>query len=84
MSFFDIVAASNESTVFAEYTPEKRKSTDYQSEAELEKDLIRRLTLQGYEYISIKSENELIEWEHFYSSVIVNRNDGILEKTRKI
>lgn len=60
MSNFDIVAASSESTVIAEYTPEKRKSTDYQSEAELEKDFIHRLTQQGYEYIQIKSEQDLI------------------------
>ena len=61
MSNFDVVAASNESTVVAEYTPEKRKSTDFQSEAELEKDFIHRLTQQGYEYITIKSEQNLID-----------------------
>ena len=37
MNSFKIVASSNENTVVAEYTPEERKSTDYQSEAELEK-----------------------------------------------
>lgn len=47
MNNFEIVASSNESTVVAEYTPEKRKSTDYQSEAELEKDFIDRLVSQG-------------------------------------
>ena len=36
MNSFEIVASSTESTVVAEYTPEKRKSTDYQSEAALE------------------------------------------------
>lgn len=41
MNSFEIVASSTENTVVAEYTPEKRKSTDYQSEAELEKDFIK-------------------------------------------
>lgn len=31
MNSFEVVASSNENTVVAEYTPEKRKSTDYQS-----------------------------------------------------
>lgn len=102
MSNFEIVASSTESTVVAEYTPEKRKSSDYQSEAELEQDLIKRLIAQGYEYITIKSEQDLIdnlrvqleklnnytffdkEWNDFYTSVISNGNDGIVEKTRKI
>lgn len=102
MNSFEIVASSTENTVVAEYTPEKRKSTDYQSEAELEKDFINRLVSQGYEYITIKSEQDLIdnlrtqleklnnytffdkEWNDFYSSVISNGNDGIVEKTRKI
>ena len=102
MNSFEIVASSTESTVVAEYTPEKRKSTDYQSEAELERDFIKRLVGQGYEYITIKSEQDLIdnlraqleklnnytffdkEWDDFYTSVIANGNDGILEKTKKI
>lgn len=61
MNNFEIVASSTESTVVAEYTPEQRKSTDYQSEAALEKDFIHRLTQQGYEYIIIKSEQDLID-----------------------
>ena len=102
MSNFEIVASSTESTVVAEYTLAQRKSTDYQSEAELEQDFIKRLVSQGYEYLAIKSEQDLInnlrtqleklnnytffdkEWNDFYTSVIANGNDGILEKTRKI
>ena len=61
MNSFEIVASSTESTVVAEYTPEKRKSTDYQSEAALEQDFINRLVSQGYEYITIKSEQDLID-----------------------
>ena len=60
MSSFNIIAETNEATVVAKYTPEKRKSTDYQSEAELEKDFIYRLTQQGYEYVNIKDEKDLI------------------------
>lgn len=61
MNSFEIVASSTESTVVAEYTPEKRKSTDYQSEAELENDFINRLEDQGYKYITIKNEQDLID-----------------------
>ena len=61
MSTFNMVASMNESTVVAEYTPESRRSDSYQSEAELEKELIRILTEQSYEYLQIHSEAELIE-----------------------
>lgn len=61
MSTFNMVASMNESTVVAEYTPESRRSDSYQSEAELEKELIRMLTEQGYESLQIHSEAELIE-----------------------
>lgn len=61
MSIFNMVASMNESTVVAEYMPESRRSDSYQSEAELEKEFIRMLTEQGYEYLQIHSEAELIE-----------------------
>ena len=61
MNAFEIVASSDESTVVAEYTPEKRKGTDYQSEKELEQEFIKRLVGQGYEHINIKSEQDLID-----------------------
>ena len=51
MSFFNIVAASNENTVVTEYEPVKSRSDSYQSEAELEKEFIRLLTEQGYTYL---------------------------------
>ncbi|WP_279233286.1 hypothetical protein [Hathewaya massiliensis] len=37
MSSFNIIAETNEATVIAKYTPEKRKSSDYEGEDELEK-----------------------------------------------
>lgn len=61
MSTLNIIATSNESTVVTEYIPEIRRSESYQSEAELEKEFIRMLTQQGYEYITIHTEQELVE-----------------------
>ena len=60
MAFYNIVAQSNESTVVSEYKSQKVRSDAYQSEAELEKEFINLLQEQGYEYLSIKSESDLI------------------------
>lgn len=60
MSAYNIIAASNESTVVAEYTPESSRSESFQSEAALEKEFIRLLTEQGYAYLSIHDEAGLI------------------------
>ncbi|MDR2202294.1 MAG: type I restriction endonuclease subunit R [Clostridiales bacterium] len=60
MSTYNIVAATNESTVVTEYVPDGRREREYQTEAELEKDLIKRLETQGYEYIRVASETALI------------------------
>lgn len=60
MSTYNIVAASNEATVVSEYIPEAERSIDYQSEAALEKDFIKRLCSQGYEYLNIPDEQSLI------------------------
>ena len=61
MSAYNIIAATTESTVVSEYIPEPRKSDAYQSEAALEKEFIRLLQGQGYEYIQVCSEAELIQ-----------------------
>ena len=61
MPYFNIVAQTNENTVVTEYEPIKKRSDGYQSEAELEKDFIRMLTEQGYEYLSIHTETELLQ-----------------------
>lgn len=60
MSEFNIVLASNESTVVSEYTPEGKRSDNYQSEAELEKEFIKILGSQGYQYITIHKEKDLV------------------------
>lgn len=60
MSFYNIVAQSNESTVVTEYKSDKVRSDAYQSEAELENEFIKLLQSQSYEYLPIKSEKDLI------------------------
>ena len=60
MSTFNMVASMNESTVVSEYISEGKRSASYQSEADLEKEFIRMLTEQGYEYLQIHTEAELI------------------------
>ena len=61
MSYFNIVAQTNENTVVTEYEFVTKRSDAYQSEAELEKEFIRLLTEQGYEYLHIHTEAELID-----------------------
>ena len=56
-----MVAESTMSTVAAEYEVEYRRATRYQSEAEMEQDLIRQLQSQAYEYLDLKTEAELID-----------------------
>ncbi len=60
MSSYEIVAASSESTVVAEFTPDPGRVSAYQSEADLERELIRQLQGQAYEYLRIHDEAELI------------------------
>jgi type I restriction enzyme R subunit len=50
----------SEATVVAEYAAEYRVSAEFQTEAELEREFIRLLQTQGYEYLTIHSEAELI------------------------
>ena len=60
MPYFNIVAQTNENTVVTEYEPVKARSDSYQSEAALEKEFIRLLCEQGYEYLKIGTEKEII------------------------
>jgi type I restriction enzyme, R subunit len=61
MSSYNIVASTEEATVVAEYIPESNgRSEKYQSEAELEREFIQLLTSQGYEYLTIHHEADLI------------------------
>ena len=55
-----MIAESNESTVVAEFIPDSRAASGYQSEAQLERDFITLLEAQGYEYLTIHDEASLI------------------------
>ena len=58
---FDLISQNTQSTVVAEYErPAKERETGYQSEAELEAAFIAQLQRQGYEYLPIHHEAELI------------------------
>lgn len=60
MPYFNIVAETNENTVVTQYEPVKKRSDAYQSEAELEKEFISMLTEQGYEYLQIHTEEDMV------------------------
>ena len=57
---YDPIAFSNESTVVAEYISDAKAEAAYQSEADLERELIRLLRSQAYEYLPITSEAQLL------------------------
>lgn len=57
---YNLVAENSQSTVVAEYTPDKKRIAHYQSEAELERAFIKQLETQAYEYIEITSEGDLV------------------------
>ena len=102
MTNIGLISENDNSTVLAEYKRLNRVATSFQSEAALEKELINTLVEQGYEYLTINNEDELIlnlrrqleklnnyhftdgEWDYFFSKVIANKNDYIIEKTRLI
>ncbi len=56
---YNIIAENEEYTVVSEYQAEYGKPDKYQSEAMLEKDFIKTLTEQGYEYLPIHAEKDL-------------------------
>ena len=60
MSQFNVILASNESTVVAEYEPQGSRSDAYQSEAALESAFIKLLSEQGYEYLTIHDSDALV------------------------
>lgn len=61
MSQYNIIAESQEYTVVAEYDHVATPAEAYQSEADLEKEFIRLLGEQGYEYLPIHTEADLIK-----------------------
>ena len=60
MNKINIISNNNNSTVVTEYIGLERKDTSYQSEAQLEKEFIKTLVEQGYEYLTFTSEDELV------------------------
>ncbi len=61
MSQYNIIVSTDEVTVVSEYEPQAKRSDAYQSEAALEVAFIKMLGEQGYEYVSINNEADLIE-----------------------
>ena len=60
MNYFNIVAETNENTVVTMYEPMPKSFQAYQSEAALEKEFIHMLEDQGYTYLPIHTEADLV------------------------
>ena len=60
MSKYNVVMEMSNSTVVTEYKPVQKCSDSYQSEAALEKEFIKMLEEQGYDYLQIHDSNTLI------------------------
>ena len=60
MAQYNIIAESQEYTVVSEYDHVATPAENYQSEADLEKEFIRLLQEQGYDYLPIHKEADLI------------------------
>ncbi|EAK0455697.1 type I restriction endonuclease subunit R [Campylobacter upsaliensis] len=59
MKSLKLLAQSTASTIAVEWTPSKKVDSSYQSEAQLEKELIATLQAQGYGYAPISDEKSL-------------------------
>ena len=57
---YNMLISTLESTVVTEYVKEDMPVYTYQSEADLEREFIKNLQNQGYEYLIIHNEKELI------------------------
>ena len=60
MSKYNVVMEMSNSTVVTEYKPVQKRSDSYQSEAALEKEFIKMLEEQGYDYLQIHDSSTLI------------------------
>ncbi|HPF83483.1 MAG TPA: hypothetical protein PLV83_04910, partial [Bacilli bacterium] len=60
MSNINIISENDNSTVITEYKGLNNRNKSYQSEDALEKEFIKTLQGQSYEYLIINSEEELI------------------------
>jgi len=59
-SRYEPIAVSAESTVVAEFVNEGQQASGYQSEADLERELIKILKGQAYEYLTFSTEEQLV------------------------
>ncbi len=57
---YKLISENPESTIVSEYNSERTKETNYQTESDLEKEFIKQLTSQAYEYLPIHTGEELI------------------------
>lgn len=57
---YEPIAVSSESTVVAEFIPDMATASAYQSEADLERDFIKLLQSQAYEYLALTTEAQLV------------------------
>ena len=57
---YETIAVSSESTVVAEFVPDAGAETAYQSEADLERKLVKLLQGQAYDYLPITTEAQLV------------------------
>lgn len=60
MTNLQMIAQASDMTVLSEYEPDKKKRTEYQSEAELEEAFIKGLCNVGYERLIIHNEKDLL------------------------
>ena len=60
MDDYKIIVEQEHQTVMAHFEVEPKPSEGYQSEAQLEKALIKQLVAQGYEYVKIQDEAALL------------------------
>ena len=102
MTSYNTIAENPNSTVVAEYIPAKQNATHYQGEDELEREFVRLLQGNGYQYLNITQNNDLLhnlrsqlsklndmtfsdnEWQQMLTKYLVNKNEGIEEKTNKV
>ena len=61
MAQYNIIAENDDYTIVSDYEAVYRTNDKHQSEAQLEKELIKTLTEQGYEYLNIHTEQDLVE-----------------------
>lgn len=58
---YNIIAENENYTIVSDYEAIYRKSDKYQTEAQLEKEFIKTLSEQGYDYLQIHKEQDLVD-----------------------